>query len=482
MATTKSKPNILMIVTDQQRRDTIGAYGSQIAQTPNVDRLAAGGMTFDYAFTPCGLCTPVRSSMLTGVYPHTHNILTNNKLHPIRTELEPEADILTKGLKAQGYQLGYSGKWHVNSTKDPVDFGFDRYVSLGDYGRYRKEELGVPFPPETNNYVIPTCGVDPVPAEQCRQAFLTDGALDMLRDFAGDEAQPFFIRLDFHGPHAPNVIPEPYASMYDPASIPPHPNFDDPLDNKPAVQKIKRQHWETEDKTWEHWQRLLAFYYGEITLIDDQVGRLLAELERLGLSDNTLVIYFSDHGDTIGAHKIWNKDYTMYDEIYRVPFIARFPGMIEAGSRCDEYIHHGIDLTPTLLEVAGADVPDGLHGQSLVPLMRGEHQGRLREAFCEFHGCHMGMYTMRMLQTDRFKYVFHTNDIDELYDHDHDRHELHNVAADPAYADNLHELKLRMVDWMAKTDDHLYNEWIVYWLTGDLERATQAPGRMNTPW
>jgi arylsulfatase A-like enzyme len=475
------KPNILMIVTDQQRRDTIGAYGSQIAQTPAVDGLAQKGMTFDSAFTPCGLCSPTRSSLLTGVYPHTHEVLTNVHLHPVRTQLEPAADILASSLRGAGYRLGYVGKWHVNSHKDPADFGFEQYVSLGDYSTYRRQ-LGVPFPPESNNYLLPTAGVDPIPVENCRAAFLADNAIRMMGEFSRDKEHPFFIRLDFHGPHPPMVIPEPYASMYDPRSIPPHPNFDDPLTGKPAVQRIKRKHWGTEHMSWADWQPLIARYYGEVSLIDAQVARVLQKLEQIGQQDNTVVIYLSDHGDTMGAHKIWNKDYTMYDEIYRVPLIVRWPGVIKPGSRCDTYVHHCLDLAPTLLEVAGAEVPDGLDGRTLVPLLRGQKQERPREAFCEFHGCHMGLYTIRMLQTDRFKYIFHVNDVDELYDHENDPYELHNVAEDPNYASDLRELKHRMVDWMARTKDHLYNEWIVHWLTGDVQLASKAPGRMNTPW
>jgi arylsulfatase A-like enzyme len=475
------KPNILMIVTDQQRRDTIGAYGSQVAQTPAVDRLARDGMTFDYAFTPCGLCSPTRSSLLTGVYPHTHEVLTNVQLHPVRTQLEPEADILASGLKGAGYRLGYVGKWHVNAYKDPRAFGFEQYVSLGDYATYRKQ-LGIPFPPESNNYLKPTAGVDRIPVEHCRAAFLADNAMRMMKEFSQEKEHPFFIRLDFHGPHPPMVIPEPYASMYDPASIPPHPNFDDPLRGKPAIQSIKRKHWGTETMSWDDWQPLVARYYGEVSLIDDQVARVLRKLERIGEHDNTIVIYLSDHGDTMGAHRIWNKDYTMYDEIYRVPLIVRWPGITQPGSQCDTYVHHCLDLAPTLLEIAGVEPPNDLDGQTLVPLLQGRGQDRPREAFCEFHGCHMGLYTTRMLQTDRYKYIFHTNDIDELYDHENDPFELKNVADDASYASDLRDLKHRMVEWMAKTKDHLYNEWIVYWLTGDVQLAAKAPGRTGTPW
>jgi arylsulfatase A-like enzyme len=303
----------------------------------------------------------------------------------------------------------------------------------------------------------------------------------LLEEFSQDEENPFFIRLDFDGPHPPLVVSEPYASMIDPADIAPLPNFVDPLINKPAIQHIKRKHWKTDQMTWADWQPLLAHYYGMVSLIDAQIGRVLDRLDELGLADDTLVLFTSDHGDTMGSHNTWNKDYTMYDEIYRIPFVARWPGKIEAGSRCDSYMHNSLDIAPTLLEAAGAQLPADIDGQTLLPLLKGQPQERLREAFAQFHGCHMGLYSMRMLQTDRFKYVFHVNDIDELYDHDHDPHELNNVANDPAYAEDIKVLRRQMVAWLARTKDHLYNEWIVYWLTDDMEVAAQSPGRMSTP-
>ena len=121
-------PNLLLIVTDQQRRDTVGAYGSPICRTPAMDRLAAEGIRFERAFTPCGLCSPVRCSLLSGVYPHSHDVLTNVALHPVRASLEPADDRLTPALKGAGYRLGAVGKWHVSQIKGPLEFGYDDHV------------------------------------------------------------------------------------------------------------------------------------------------------------------------------------------------------------------------------------------------------------------------------------------------------------------------------------------------------------------
>lgn len=480
MSSASRRRNVLLIVADQLRRDALGSYGSRICRTPRLDELAGEGVVFDRAFTPCGLCSPTRASLLTGLYPHSHQVLTNVHLHPVTKQLEPGEDILFPALREAGYRLGYVGKWHLHSRLDPTAFGFERYVSLGDFARYRRD-LGLPQPPEASYYLLPRSGVDPAPPEHSRPAFLVDRTLEMLDAFSQGEA-PFFIRLDFHGPHPPTVIPEPYASMYAPADIPPHPNFQDDLRAKPAVQRTKRRHWRTERMHWRDWQPLVAHYYGEITLIDSEIGRVLEHLAALGLRDDTLVVFTSDHGDTMGAHGIWNKDYTMYDEIYRVPLIVRDPDAPGRGVRSDAYVHHALDLTPTLLELCGARPPEGLHGASLLPLLRGEQQQRAREAFCEFHGSHMGLYTLRMLQTDRYKYVFDTNDIDELYDHQEDPGELRNLAEDPGCGRILGEMRDRLIAQMARTDDTLYNEWVVHYLTGDEARATRAPGRTNRAW
>ena len=476
-----SQPNILMIVTDQQRVDTVGAYGSKVCRTPNMDRLAGDGLRFDSAFTPTGLCSPVRCSLLSGYYPHEHKVLTNVSLHPIREELGVDQDRLSPALEAAGYRLGYVGKWHV-SKLPPTNFGYADYVSLGDFETWRRK-LGEPLPDEFFDYTRQVCARDPSPVEHSRPAFLADNAIRLIEDYASKA--PFFLRLDFHGPHFPNVVPDPYFSMYEPTTIEPWPNAADPLDGKPAVQRIKQRHWRTDQYSWADWQKLISAYFGEISLIDAQVGRVLDHLASRGLAEDTLVIWTSDHGDTIGAHGICNKDYTMYEEIYRVPLLMRWPGVIEAGRTCDAYVNHFLDIFATLIDIAGQQVPADCHGRSLTPLLRGEPVPAdwPHDAYCEFHGSHMGLYSMRLLTDDDFAYVYHTNDIDEFYDRRRDPWQLHNLAELPGEHRPALELRRRrMVDWMAATDDHLHNEWTVDWLTKDPELAAQAPGRRRTKW
>lgn len=476
------KPNILVIVTDQQRLDTVGAYGSKVCRTPNMDALAAGGLRFNNAYTPTGLCSPVRCSLLSGYYPHEHKVLTNVALHPIREELDPAQDRLSPALKQAGYRLGYVGKWHV-SKRPPTDFGYQDYVSLGDFETWRRE-IDEPIPDEMHDYTKQVCARDPAPVERSRPAFLCDNAIRLV-DAYSKEGDPFFVRLDFHGPHFPNVVPEPFFSMYDPASLEPWPNAADPLTGKPAVQRIKQRHWRTDNMSWADWQPFVSAYFGEISLIDDQVGRVLAHLAATGLDRETLVIWTTDHGDTIGAHGICNKDYTMYEEIYRVPLIVRWPGVTPEGQASDAYVHHFLDIFATLIDVAGGEVPKDAHGRSLRPILEGREPPAdwPRDAYCEFHGSHMGLYSMRLLSDDDYAYIYHTNDIDELYDRRRDPWQLSNLAEEPGeHRAALEERRRRMVGWMARTNDHLHNEWTVDWLTKDPALAAEAPGRRRTKW
>ena len=237
----------------------------------------------------------------------SHKVLTNVSLHLIRESLRPEDDRLTPALKAAGYRLGAVGKWHVNQTLTPLDFGYDDHVALGDYMTWRRGQ-GIPIPDAMLDYTLQRAELDPAPAKKSRPAWLADRTIKLL-ERCSEAGGPWLLRLDFHGPHFPNVVPEPWKSLYDPAAIPPWPNAADDLAGKPAVQCIKQRHWRTGRMSWADWKPLVATYFGEVSLIEAEVGRVLARLDELGLAGDTLVVWTTDHGDTIGAHGICKKDY-----------------------------------------------------------------------------------------------------------------------------------------------------------------------------
>jgi arylsulfatase A-like enzyme len=270
---------------------------------------------------------------------------------------------------------------------------------------------------------------------------------------------PFFIRWDSSEPHLPNIVPEPYASLYPPSAVVAWPSFPDPLTGKPYMQAQQRRTWEVDTWTWENWAPIVARYLGEISLLDAQMERVLDALERLGLAGNTLVIYSTDHGDLCGGHGMVDKHYVMYDDVVRVPLIARWPDRIVPGCTCDAFVSHSIDLASTFCDVAGAEIPATFRGQSLLPLFAGSQENGRDDIFSVYHGNQFGLYSQRMVRDRRWKYVWNATAEDELYDLETDPGEVLNRATDRACTDELARLRRRVVAWMETTRDPLLNGW-----------------------
>jgi arylsulfatase A-like enzyme len=270
---------------------------------------------------------------------------------------------------------------------------------------------------------------------------------------------PFFVRWDPSEPHLPCVVPEPYASLYPPRDIPPWPSFPDPLAGKPYIQTQMRRTWGVNGWTWADWQPVVSRYLATVSLLDAQVGRVLDALDRLGMAENTLVVYTCDHGDTCGGHGMLDKHNIMYDDVVRVPVLARWPGTAR-GRVCDAFVMHGLDLAATFCDVAGVPIPDSFRGESLVPLISGATQMNGRDvAFGQYMGSQFGLYSQRMVRDHHWKYVWNPTAEDELYDLDADPGEIVNRAADPACQRELHRLRERLIVWMDQVGDPLCNQW-----------------------
>lgn len=448
-----TRPNLLLIHSDQHRFDCVGANGHQRVQTPNLDRLAAEGLNFTHAFCPVPLCVPARNSLLHGQWPTTHLAIANwdtEAPRPARGGLPS----YSQALRDAGYRLGYVGKWHLHEQLDARAYGFHDYVPEEEYDAWRAAE-GLPPRPRHNGWFGE---LDPhIGPEASRLAWGADQAIRLLEEY-GAHGTPFFVRWDPSEPHLPNVVPEPFHSRYPPATIPPWPSFPDPLTGKPYIQAQQRRTWRVDGWGWREWSPIVSRYLGEISLLDAQVGRLLATLDRLGLARDTLVIYTTDHGDLCGGHGMIDKHFIMYDDVVRVPLLMRWPGAIQPGSRCEAFVSHSIDLAATFCEVAGVPVPATFQGRSLVPLLDGADDSRA-DIFTTYHGNQFGLYGQRMVRDRRWKYVWNATAEDELYDLGSDPAELRNLAIDARYADELRRLRRRLVAWMEETGDRLLNEW-----------------------
>ena len=450
-----NRPNIILFLTDQLRQDALGCYGNAICRTPNLDRLAAEGTVFDYAYTTSPVCSPARASLLTGLYPHNHGVMINTHIGPAWCRgLSPELPTFSGMLRDGGYALDYVGKWHVHQDRGPEEYGFHRHVT---------PEAVRGGKPETMVYIdFPggrqaVCGVLDAPKEQSYSWRCTDEGIAFIHERAAGE-QPFFLRIDCTAPHFANIVPEPFASLHDPAAIPPWPNFDESFAGKPAAHLRKHREWHLEDKDWPWWRQAVARYYGDVALLDACLGRVLAAVAESGIADDTVIIFATDHGDSMGSHKHFEKAGTMYEEVFRIPLIVKLPG---ASAQHSGRFVRLMDLMPTIVELAGIEPPAGIDALSLLPLLRGEQPSAWPDSvYCEQHGEVWGYQTQRMVRTHDWKYVYNAHDIDELYDVRNDPFEMRNRIDDPAARAVQQEMKGRLLGWNDATGDQLQWNWV----------------------
>ena len=475
--------NILFLMTDQQRIDTLGCYGNTSGHTPNLDALAARGTVFERAYTPTAICTPARASLLTGQHPFEHGLLSNyewNSGH--REELPDGTPTFADQLIKQGYRLGHVGKWHVGRHRGPDYYGFEGEHLAGalntfDHPGYVSwlEEKGFPgfrivdpvYTTQrdgTQGHLI--AGVTDQPTEATFEAWLADQTIEKLREFAvardGSTAvEPFFLSCHIFGPHLPYLIPRHWYDLVDPAGIELPGSFAETFNGKPMVQQTYAEYWSTESFSTEEWKKLTAVYWGYVSMIDHEVGRIMAAVEELGLADSTVTMFTADHGEFTGAHRMNDKGPAMYEDIYRIPAILAAPG--QAAHRENKFISLQ-DFTATFIDIADGD-SGGIRGRSLMPATDGGLPEDWRtEMVCEFHGHHFP-YAQRMIRDVRCKYIANPEGIDEFYDLETDPDELNNAIDVPVYKETLKDLRLRLYKELINRGDRFY-QWLAF--AGDI--------------
>ena len=434
------RPNIVFIMSDDHAAHAIGCYGSKINQTPNIDRIARDGVRLDNCLCTNAICGPSRACILTGKYSHVNGFKTNTDTFDGSQETFP------KLLQKAGYRTGMVGKWHLVS--DPT--GFDYWNILPGQGEY----------------------MDPVMIEMGKKKkqrgyvtdLITDCAMDFIRN--RDKDQPFCLMCHHKAPHR-NWIPDAkHAGMYENEDIPEPATFKDDYANRSraaaeAEMRVNRDLTPTDLKqdppaglegdALAHWkyERYIKDYLRVVASVDDNVGRLLDFLDAEGLSENTLVIYTSDQGFYLGDHGWYDKRF-MFDESLKMPFVARFPGVIPPGITNHDMVLN-VDFAPAFLECAGVAAPAGMQGRSCMPVLRGTRPGDWRTdmyyQYYEFPQPHH-VYPHYGVCTDRYKLIHYhlPGKIDEweLFDLEKDPEELRSVYADPAYADVAERLKARI--------------------------------------
>ncbi|MET0934010.1 MAG: sulfatase-like hydrolase/transferase [Mycetocola sp.] len=469
--------NILFLMTDQHRVDTLGAYGNSLAETPVLDELARTGTRFDRWYTPTAICTPARASLLTGQAPFRHKLLANHERNVGYLEDLPDGQFtFSETLRDNGYNCGLIGKWHAGNEKAAADYGFDgpdlpgwhNPVENEDYLAYLTEN-GLP-PYEISDQIrgtLPNGGPGNLlaarlhqPVEATFEYYLATRAIEMLERYAADQesdGKPFFLGLHFFGPHLPYVVPNEYFDKFDPADIELPKSISETFVGKPPVQQNYSDHWAFDTMPIETSRKLIAIYWGYVTLIDEQIGRVMEAMDRLGLTDDTAVFFSCDHGEFTGSHRLHDKGPAMYEDIYRTPGIVRIPGA-PAGQVRDEFVSL-LDCTATFLELAGLDPAPAVDSRSLVPLVEGEHPDWSEDIVCEYHGHHFPI-AQRMLRNDRYKLVVNPESVNELYDLHRDPDELNNVFTLPDMADIRESMMQRLYDVLRERGDKFY-----HWMT-----------------
>ncbi|OGS22285.1 MAG: hypothetical protein A2252_06910 [Elusimicrobia bacterium RIFOXYA2_FULL_39_19] len=475
MKKTKNLPNILLILTDQHRYDSVGINGNNICKTPNLDNLAREGVRFEQAYTPCALCTPARASIFTGRYPHNHGLWNNCDMFQYAKPELPDSEVLFNQIlkKDKNYNCGYVGKWHIGTKRGPSFYGFEGTDFPGygyapkhkDYQDYLKSK-GLKSPYEDKNIKNKLFGLGgkfliggtiPGPAEATVPSYLAQRSSEMIKKYSRDynkKNKPFFITCSFWGPHEPYLVPEELMSIINPEDIPEWGNFRDKFINKPeAHKKFAAEFWKL-NLGWKKWRKIVALYWAHVYLVDMQIGRILKTLDECGLKENTQVVFTTDHGDMVGAHAgIFDKGPFMYEETYRIPMIMRWPGRIKEGQVSDKLVSL-LDLAPTFLAIAGikSKTTEKMDGKNLLPLVTSKKTKWRDSVVAESHG-HHALLSQRMIRWNKYKYVFSPYTTDELYDLKKDPYELTNLVQNKKYRNLIRNMKKKLSLWMNETKD-----------------------------
>lgn len=444
MNSTDTHRQIVMIITDTQRPDVLGCYGNRRMATPHLDRLAGEGLRFQRAYTASPVCGPARAALFTGLMPHSANSWANGMA------LGANVPTLGRRLRDAGFSTAYIGKWHLDGGdyfglgRAPVEWDSKCWYDMRNY----LEELS---PEDRVRSRQAATNRDGIAAEFTFGHRVSNRALKFLQQH---RERDFLLVVSYDEPHHPYLCPPPFATMYQGDELPPGDNAADPLEDKPLAHRL----WAAAHPSPTDSQRreFLRDYLGCNSFVDSEIGRVLAEVDRT--APQALVIFTSDHGELLGAHRMMGKGAAMYEEITRVPLLMRWPGRVSAGAVCDSLVSH-VDLVPTVLEAAGLPAAPWLDGFSLAPTLTNPGQPIRDAVTIEYgryevdHDGQGGFQPIRCMYDGRHKLVLNLLDRDELYDLVSDPDELHNLIHEPACAAVRNALHDRLLAEMNRTRD-----------------------------
>jgi arylsulfatase A-like enzyme len=420
----------VFFLTDDQRWDGMSCAGNPVLETPNMDRIAEGGIRFENMFVTTSLCGPSRASFLTGKYVHNHGVRRNGGELSMGQKTFPEI------LKEAGYETAFIGKWH---NKDlGRGRGFDYTFGFEGQGRYNNPVILENFGPgrEYEGHVTD---------------ILADHAIRFLEK---EHEKPFCLLLWFKAPHRSWLAAKRFEDLYKDRKMPEPSTFDDDYAGRPdAIKNTEMRIGDFDDVP--DLDTFLRRYYRTLAGVDENLGRVLDVLDKQDIANDTVVIYSGDNGFFLGEHHFFDKR-LMYEPSIRVPLLVRYPRMIRPGTTNPEMVLN-VDVGPTILDLAGVGVPAGADGKSMKPLLQGKSTPWRKDFLYEYYE-YPAVHSVRKnrgVRTKRWKYIHYFEEPEEfeLYDIQNDPEEMNNLYGNPAYKDVVAQLKERLTELRRELKD-----------------------------
>jgi len=472
----KEKPNLLFLWTDEQRADTLEAYGNYKIKTPNLNRFAKECFVFRNTYVTQAVSTPSRSSIMTGLYPHTNGCTGNN------IPLKKETKCLPELINDPEYSTGYFGKWHLGDEIfaqhgfkewEGIEDGYRKYYSEGknrnERSSYHKWLIEKGYKPDSKNSGTFSRGfAAKLPLEHCKPKFLEKKACAFLEQ---NRETPFILYVNFLEPHMPFYGP--LDNLHTPEEIDLPENFNDPLDDTEQLRYrfYGEQQGRKFAKNEKEYRELIARYWGLCSQVDRSVGAILNKLEKLGLADNTIVVYTSDHGDMMGSHRMMTKQFVL-EEAAKVPFLMRVPQLGKKQTILNGPVSQ-VDIVPTLMELMGKSPSAELQGRSLLPLMKGKTE-EYEPVFIEWSAptnpekpmpykeyssqeveVALKENSRTVIHPEGWKLTLSDRDNSTLYYLPDDPLETNNLFPKSEYKEKIEELTVFIKNWQKRTKDTL---------------------------
>lgn len=468
----RRKPNLIVFLPDQQRADTIACCGGEKVHAPNLNKLASESVVFSRAYVTHPVCTPSRSSLMTGTWPHSNGCTRNS------VPLDQRFRVLPELLEDNDYRTAYMGKWHLGPAGFPQR-GFEEWISTGQASHYSRFLISMGLTPDRKDGDFSELAISNLPLELSRPKFLEKHACEFIEKHRRD---PFVLIVAFVEPHSPYSGPLNDEHSWDEidldltATLP-------PAEDVPLRYRLMREWQQAEavlDRkrlcqllffgiTPEEYRSIKQRYLGLVTMVDKSIGCILDCLERSGLTEDTAIVHTSDHGDMLGAHHLFGKE-VMFEEAVRVPYLVRLPGQ-RSGTIIRQPVSH-IDFVPTLLDLLGQTKPSQCAGKSRVPLIRGEAMAP-ESVFIEWAPNRTKIKkwtklaprrmikravdesTRTVISVDGWKLCLRDKDTNELYNLNDDPLETRNLYASEQYAGVISRCRGEIDRWQEATHDSL---------------------------